>query len=490
MDTLRQSCYVVLASSRVIVSGRLMPATLIISTKTGKIEFISKTVLLESELPVDGVAYYKDYSPMVLMPGLVDAHVHLNEPGRTEWEGFYTGTQAAAFGGVTTVVDMPLNSIPPTTTVAGLEAKVKAAAGQCWVDVGFYGGLIPGNVAELKPLLKAGVEEFPAVSSDDIQVAMAELADADMPLMFHAEMLPASFSQNEKGEEEIDTEKKSSKSYATFLSSRPSALETTAIQEIISLAHIAPKLHLHIVHLSSAKAIPLLREARENGINITAETCFHYLTLAAEGISDGDTRYKCCPPIREQGNQDQLWDEVLEHAADGVVKTIVSDHSPCTPNLKMLPNHVPGHIGGDQEDPGNFMEAWGGISSVGLGLPILWTEINHRYNGGVTPSGSLFLEEVAKWCCANTATQVKLGGLKGSLDVGYDADVCVFDDEAEWTIKPSAMLFRNKCSPYEGKAMKGMVRETWLRGQKIFSKEEGFMQKNPQGKIINHYSPE
>ncbi|EGD98858.1 allantoinase [Trichophyton tonsurans CBS 112818] len=472
---------VVMASSRAIISGILTPATIVISTATGKITSISKTVVSECEFKGQNISY-KDYSPWVLMPGLVDAHVHLNEPGRTEWEGFYTGTQAAAFGGVTTVIDMPLNSIPPTTTVPWLEEKVKAAEDQCWVDYGFYGGLVPNNASELKSLVKSnvkgfkgflidsGVEEFPAVSSGDIKSAMEELANEKTVLMFHAEMESPGNSEGQ-GHGGCSSSK-SPTSYSTFLSSRPPKLETTAVQEILSLSHVAPDLPLHIVHLSAVESIPMLREARGKGAKITAETCFHYLSLVAEDIQDGDTRFKCCPPVRGKANQDQLWDELLRHSSDGVIKTVVSDHSPCTPNLKMLPSHIPGNTG--EEKSGDFMEAWGGISSVGLGLPILWTEIQRRFKGDFTPAGKPFLEEIAQWCCSNTAAQVSCDKLKGSLAVGYDGDVCVFDDKAEWVVEPSTMLFRNKCSPYQGKTMKGIVRETWLRGRKVFTRSEGF----------------
>ncbi|KAL1959819.1 hypothetical protein VTO42DRAFT_964 [Malbranchea cinnamomea] len=492
----------VLASSRAIVSGRLTPATITISLVTGKITSVIHSVLPASSFPPG--TPYKDYSPLVLMPGIVDSHVHLNEPGRTEWEGFFTGTQAAAFGGVTTVIDMPLNAIPPTTTVEGLRAKIEAAQGQCWVDIGFYGGVIPGNTSELKPLVRegvrgfkgflidSGVDEFPAVSSEDVRKAMLELADEPTTLMFHAEMVPQELGSGRKHEEHEELENEPT-SYSTFLASRPSSFETVAIEEILSLSHIAPQLPLHIVHLSAMQAIPLLREARRKGVNITAETCFHYLSLAAENISDGDTRHKCCPPIRERANQDKLWQELLRHAAaDGVIKTVVSDHSPCTPNLKLLPAHIPGSdTERGMEKPifaasnGDFMSAWGGISSVGLGLPILWTELSQRYKGSsISPSGVHFLEEIVQWCCVNTATQVGLETQKGNLAVGYDGDVCIFDDEAEWTVDPSTMLFRNKCSPYEGKTLKGVVRETWLRGHMVFSRKDGFVEGVPAGKLL------
>ncbi|KKZ60794.1 allantoinase [[Emmonsia] crescens] len=456
------------------------------------------------------------------MPGLVDAHVHLNEPGRTEWEGFETGTRAAAFGGVTTVIDMPLNAIPPTTTVGGLREKIAAAAGKCWVDVGFYGGVVPGNVQELKGLVEAGVrgfkgflidsgvEEFPAVSPADIKAAMLELADLPTTLMFHAEMLPVT--NGDTPSTTIPSPAGAPTSYSTFLTSRPSTFETTAISTILSLAPLAPNLPLHIVHLSAMEAIPLLKAARAQGINITAETCFHYLSLAAEEVSDGDTRHKCCPPIRSQANQDALWEELSQHASvQGVIKTVVSDHSPCTPALKILPAHIPGSCAASnnnnnnnnnnyniqtndkEEEEGNFLKAWGGISSVGLGLPILWTELERRRSVAdststdtptSTSSTTSALEDIVQWCCANTSKQVGLSSQKGDLSVGYDGDVCVFDETEEWVVQPDTMLFRNKCSPYQGRKLKGVVRETWLRGQKVYTRDGGFVEAKPVGKLL------
>lgn len=517
----------VIASSRVAQAGLLTAGTIVISNETGKITAVFDSVLPPSEFP-EGTPY-RDYSPHVILPGLVDAHVHLNEPGRTEWEGFYTGTQAAAFGGVTTVIDMPLNAIPPTTTVANLHTKIQAAQGKCWVDVGFYGGIIPGNASELRALVRegvrgfkgflidSGVEEFPAVSSSDIEQVFAELADEPTTVMFHAEMLPPI---TDSVGDDVQTSLPPLaphgplNAYQTFLQSRPPAFETYAIEEILSLAHLAPNLPLHIVHLSAMEGIPLLRKARSQGINITAETCPHYLSLAAEQVLDGDTRHKCCPPIRNQSNQDRLWSELLDHANDGVIKTVVSDHSPCTPDLKLLPSHVPGHCApaaGTVKDlmldqsTGDFFSAWGGISSVGLGLPILWTEMSRRgltgsasqTDGLSTPSTDTSptaatnkaLTTLVQWCCTNTASQVGLSNTKGSIAPTLDADFCIFDDCALWTVEPSTMLFRNKCSPYQGKTMRGIVRETWVRGRIVFSKgaeseNGGFVGGKPTGRLL------
>ncbi|KAK3074044.1 Allantoinase [Teratosphaeriaceae sp. CCFEE 6253] len=496
LEATHASDITVLASSRAVVEDRLTEATVVISLNTGKIISIFHSVLPASSFPPG--TPYTDYSPHVLLSGLVDAHVHLNEPGRTEWEGFWTGTRAAAFGGVTAVVDMPLNAIPPTTTMAGLKEKVAAAQGQCWVDVGFYGGIVPGNVHELKPLVRAGVrgfkgfmidsgvEEFPAVSSTNIAAVFRELADEPTTVMFHAEMPPPiSDSVGDDVQWSLPPLVPTGPldRYRTFLDSRPTSFEMYAILEILSLAHLAPDLPLHVVHLSAVEAIPIIRRAHAAGVKITTETCFHYLSLAAEQIQDGDTRHKCCPPIREQANQDGLWQELLE-PNDSIIKTVVSDHSPCTPNLKLLPSHVPGANDASKADPtqskGDFFSAWGGISSVGLGISILWTEAMRRS----LPIDDT-LRDIARWCCANTAKQVGLEHRKGALKVGMDGDVAVFDDEAEFEVQSSAMLFRNKCSPYQGKTLRGVVRETWLRGRRIHSRRDGFAEKaGPFGTLL------
>jgi len=486
----------VLASSRAIISGELGAATIVISLDTGRITSIFHSILPPSDFPIE--TPYVDHSPHIILPGLVDAHVHLNEPGRTEWEGFWTGTQAAASGGVTTVIDMPLNAIPPTTTVNGLREKLRAAEGQCWVDVGFYGGIVPGNVEELKPLVRegvrgfkgflidSGVAEFPAVSSTDISEVMIELADQPTTLMFHAEMIPPiadSVGDDVQWSLPPLAPIGPLNEYKTFLASRPTSFEIYAISEILDLAHLAPHLPLHIVHLSAIEAIPLLREAREAGVKVTAETCFHYLSLAAEKISNGDTRHKCCPPIRTQANQDGLWDELLRED-DSVIKTVVSDHSPCTPELKLLPPHLNGNQlptppSEDDKEPGNFFSAWGGVSSVGLGLPILYTS-------ALENKRAITAEDIARWCCANTARQVGLEKSKGQLAVGFDGDLCVFEDETEWVVGANGegMLFRNRVTAYQGKKMKGCVRETWLRGRRIYERGKGFADAKPGGTLL------
>jgi allantoinase len=331
---------------------------------------------------------------------------------------------------------------------------------------------------------------------------MTTLSSTPTTLMFHAEMIPpitASVGDDVQTSLPPLSPSGPLTSYSTFLSSRPPAFETYAIEEILSLSHLAPELQLHIVHLSAVEAIPLLRAARERGVKITAETCFHYLALASEEVDDGDTRHKCCPPIRSSSNRDGLWSELSQ--PDSVLQTIVSDHSPCTPELKLLPDtccgasevkivdKVKGVNGeilskeeAEEKEKGDFFASWGGISSVGLGLPILWTSSTSR-------SSPLSITDVVRLCAVNTAKQVGLSHQKGALRPGMDADVCVFDDNAEWVVGREQMLFRNKVSPYQGRMMRGVVMETWVRGQKVFEREGangGFVGKGglPVGKLL------
>ena len=323
------------------------------------------------------------------------------------------------------------------------------------------------------------MEEFPRVSTKDVAEAMSELADEPTTLMFHAEMIPPiSKSVGDSVTSSLPPLAPSGPvdQYSTFLDSRPPAFETYAIEEVISLASLAPNLPLHIVHLSALEAIPVLRRAQAAGVKITAETCFHYLSLAAEGIADGDTRHKCCPPIRTQANQDCLWEE-LTRKNESVIQTVVSDHSPCTPDLKLLPYDIAGASKAPSEKAkGDFFAAWGGVSSVGLGISILWTEGSKR---------GIKVEDIVRWCCRNTAKQVGLEYQKGDLRAGLDGDVAVFDDEAEWEVVPSTMLFRNKCSPYQGRRLRGVIRETWLRGERIHGRGSGFNEKlGPTGKLL------
>lgn len=315
---------------------------------------------------------------------------------------------------------------------------------------------------------------------------MTTLKDSPTILLFHAEMIPPI---TDSVGDDVQTSlpplapKGALDSYNAFLMSRPPAFETYAIEEILSLAHLAPNLQLHIVHLSAIEAIPLLRAARESGIKISAETCFHYLTLASEEVADGDTRHKCCPPIRSAINRSGLWAELLRKH-DSVIETIVSDHSPCTPELKLLPDHLANLDmvrSATAEEKGDFFASWGGISSVGLGLPILWTS---AHANAMSPTGAVSIIDVVKWCCVNTAKQVGLDHLKGKIARGMDADFCVFDDVGEFILGKAEMLFRNKVSPYQGRKLKGIVKATYVRGQTVYTKDVGFAKGMPTGKLL------
>ncbi|ODQ79845.1 hypothetical protein BABINDRAFT_161525 [Babjeviella inositovora NRRL Y-12698] len=444
----------VIASDHVLIGSEIVPATVIFSVESGKILNIYKEVLsLDSPvLSRYDVAEFRDVSPLHVLPGLVDAHVHLNEPGRTEWEGFATGTKAAAAGGVTTVVDMPLNAIPPTTTLENFHIKLEAAKGQTWVDVGFWGGLVPDNLEDLVPLIQAGVrgfksfliesgvDEFPAISLAHISAAMEKVADYKTLLMFHAEMEPA---------EPVAANATDPTLYSTFLESRPDSFETTAIAGIIGCAAKNPTVPLHIVHLATHEAVPMIVRAQQQGLKVSAETCFHYLSLSAETIPNCSTHFKCCPPIRTEGNKQLLWKALR----DGVIQTVVSDHSPCTPELKGL-------------ERGDFMEAWGGIASVGLGLPIMYTE-------GLKLSPPVSLVEILRWTSTNTAKQVGLGHRKGQISVGYDADLAIFDPAASHKVENARTFFKNKLTAYDGLDLQGRVTETIVRGNTVFTLADG-----------------
>jgi allantoinase len=327
---------------------------------------------------------------------------------------------------------------------------------------------------------------------------MTTLKDSPTTLMFHAEMLPPSAAAAQQPDPPLQSSGEPS-TYRTFLDSRPPAFETCAVEEILSLTHLAPQLHLHIVHLSATECIPILRQARDRGVNITAETCFHYLGLASDDIQDGDTRHKCCPPIRSRTNQDRLWDELGD--ADGCIKTIVSDHSPCTPELKLLPPHLQPVVHPEsgsnaavasttpasspaKESRGDFFAAWGGISSVGLGLPILYTAASERAARGESAPSII---DMVRMCSQATARQVGLGHRKGGIRAGMDADVCVFDDEDAWVLRAADMRWKNRCSPWEGHAFKGRVHATWVRGQQVFQlggENAGFVGQRPVGEPI------
>jgi len=396
------------------------------------------------------------------MPGLVDTHVHVNEPGRSDWEGFATATRAAAAGGVTTIVDMPLNSIPATTTLAGLREKLEAASGKCLVDVAFWGGLVPGNTGELAKLWDAGVvgfkcflvhsgvDEFPNVTEKDLREAMPELARLGAPLIVHAELpgpIEAACGQTSDGKIE--------RTYDAFLRARPRAAENEAVELMIRLSR-ETGCRIHIVHHSSADALPMLREAKASGVAITAETCPHYLHFAAEEIRDGATEFKCCPPIRERKNRERLWDALR----DGTIDMVVSDHSPCPPEMKL-------------REQGDFTKAWGGISSLQLRLPVMWTEAKPR---------GFAINQLTEWLCAAPARQVGLHQRKGSIAVGCDADIVIWNPDREFQVSPSLIHHRHKVTPYAGEILHGVVEKTFLRGQMVYDGAE--FVSNPRGEII------
>jgi allantoinase len=374
-----------------------------------------------------------DLGDLALLPGLVDSHVHVNEPGRTEWEGFATATRAAAAGGVTTIVDMPLNSLPPTVTTDALAVKRAAAEGRCAVDVGFWGGAIPGNRAELRPLHEAGVygfkcflspsgvEEFPALDETGLRAAMTEIAGFGGLLIAHAED-PGHLAEPD------------GPGYAEFLASRPPGAEHTAVARVARLA-AETGCRAHIVHLSDTGSLPLLAGWRDRGARISAETCPHYLALTAEEVPEGGTEFKCCPPIRDPANRDGLW----RGLADGLIGCVVSDHSPCVPELKK----------------GGFDTAWGGISSLQLGLPVTWTAARARGHG---------LDDVARWMAAGPAELVGLAA-KGRIDEGCDADLVAFAPDREFTVDPGALRQRHPVTPYAGRSLTGVVERVWLRGE-------------------------
>jgi allantoinase len=425
-----------LRSRRIVgPDGRIRPGTVLI--EQGRIRaLVSRpaTATVPPDVPVE------DLGTRVIAPGLVDCNVHIDEPGRTDWEGFATATRAAAAGGVTTLVDMPLNCLPVTTTRAALEEKLRATAGQLHVDVGFWGGVVPGNGGELANLAAAGalggkaflahagVDEFPEATEADLRAAMPLLRDAGLPLLAHAELNPGGAAAA-AGDP---------RSYAGYLRSRPAAWEDAAIALLVRLAR-ETGCAVHVVHLSSAASLEQIARAKADGLHVTAETCPHYLCFEAESIPDGATEYKCAPPIRDHENREALWRGLKE----GVIDFVASDHNPCVPSLK-------GQEGGD------FMEAWSGIASLQLGLPAVWTEASRRGHS---------LGEISNWMSARPAALAGLARRKGQIAAGFDADLVVWDPDAEIEVDAQNLHFRHKVSPYLGRRLMGRVEATFLRGQ-------------------------
>jgi allantoinase len=399
-----------------------------------------------------------DTGDAVLMPGVVDTHVHLNDPGRSEWEGFDSGTRAAAAGGITTVVDMPLNSIPATTNVAGLALKRAAAQGRCHVDVAFWGGVVPGNAEDIGKmwqdgvlgfkcfLAPSGVDEFEHVDENDLRIALPMLAQMGAPLLVHAE-LPSRLLAVMEGAR--------SNEYANYLATRPDAAEVEAVQLLLELSR-STGARIHFVHVASSDVLPILRAARAEGLPISAETCSHYLHFTAESIPDGGTQWKCAPPIRSAATRERLWQALM----DGDLDLIASDHSPAPPGMK-------------QPVDGSFVDAWGGIASLQLSLPVVWTGARAR---GVT------LTQVSDWMAAAPA---RLAGLthKGAIEVGRDADFVVFEPDTEWTVNAATLHHRHALTPYDGERLTGMVRATYVRGQLTYDAAAGHTQ--PVGRLIH-----
>lgn len=423
-------------SSRVVLPNGVQEATVLVDG-----ERIAEVVLGKSR-----VASAIDFGDRVLGPGLIDCHVHVNEPGRTEWEGFDTATRAAAAGGVTALVDMPLNSLPVTTTRAALEQKKQASLGKCRVDVGFWGGVVPGNSADLSALAEggalgckaflvhSGIDEFPNATADDLREAMPVLRDAGLPLLAHAELdLGAVLTSDDK------------RTYRRYLESRPPSWEDEAIRLLVELCR-ETRCPVHIVHLSSAGSLPTLRAAKAEGLPITVETCPHYLCLEAGSIPDGATFYKCAPPIRDARNRDALWQGLFE----GVIDFVITDHSPCLPALKLA-------------ESGDFDAAWGGIASLQLGLPAVWTEGSKR---GAT------LLQLFRWMSQAPAEFAGLAGKKGRIASGYDADFLVFGPDEALLVEPERLFFRHKVSPYLGQRLLGRVHSTVLRGECVYDGEQ------------------
>ncbi|WP_327294398.1 MULTISPECIES: allantoinase AllB [unclassified Streptomyces] len=421
----------VLRSTRVITPQGTRAAS--VAVAGGK---IAAVLPYDAEVP-EG-ARLTDFGDDVLLPGLVDTHVHVNDPGRTEWEGFWTATRAAAAGGITTLLDMPLNSLPPTTTAANLRTKQDVARSKAHIDVGFWGGAIPSNVKDLRPLYDAGVfgfkcflspsgvEEFPELDQEELARSMAEIAGFGGLLIVHAE----------DPHQLADAPQRSGPQYADFLASRPRAAENAAIEGLIALARRLDA-RIHVLHLSSSDALPLIAAAKREGVRVTVESCPHFLTLTAEEVPDGATEFKCCPPIREAANQDALW----QGLADGTIDCIVSDHSPCTTDLKTP----------------DFADAWGGISSLQLGLPAIWTAARERGHS---------LDDVVRWMSTAPAALAGLSG-KGAIEAGRDADFAVLAPDDTFTVDPAELYHRNQVTAYAGKTLYGVVRSTWLRGVRI-----------------------
>lgn len=404
-----------------------------------------RDVVAQEEIPPETTR--EDFGNMALLPGLVDSHVHINEPGRTEWEGFYTATRAAAAGGYTMLVDMPLNCVPATTTVPALEAKRLPAQGKCRVDWGAWGGVVKDNQNEIQALARAGVlgfkcflvhpgvKEFTMVGEKDLRRSLPHVAKTGLPLLVHAE-LPGPIDAATERLHDADWTR-----YDTYLQSRPDHAELAAISLMLSLCREFG-FRLHIVHLATGKGLEMLRAARTEGLPVSVESCPHYLHLEAERIDDRSTQCKCAPPIRGRENREQLW----QGLRDGVIDMVVSDHSPCPPTMKRM-------------EEGNFQTAWGGIASLSMTLPVMWTEAHPR---------GFSLTDIVRWLAEKPAQLAGCAARKGRIAAGCDADFIVFDPDAEFTVTVDRLHHRHAISPYLGERLHGMVKRCYLRGQLSF----------------------
>lgn len=437
----------VIASDRVALRQEIRPAAILI--ESGRIAAVGERGDFQG-LPRE------DLGPLMLMPGLIDCHVHINEPGRTEWEGFETATRAAAAGGVTTVADMPLNSSPVTTTLEALAAKEEAARGRLFVDCGFHCGLVHGNARAIPELLKAGVlgvkafmvhsgiDEFPSADRGDLAAALESIAGQGVPLLVHAELdrIPARAVTPPN-------------SYAAYLASRPDGWEVEAIELLIDLCR-RYRSPVHIVHLSSSHALPSVARAKTSGLPLTVETAPHYLTFASEEISDGATHFKCAPPIRGSANRERLWIALQ----DGLIDMIATDHSPCPPSMKLM-------------EQGDFAEAWGGVSSLQLLLPAVWSGLRSR---------QIPIERLCAWLCEAPARLLGLAEERGRIAPGFRADLVAWDPDASFTVDAEKLQHRHKITPYHGRSLWGKVHATYLKGARIFS--DGEVVSTPRGEIV------
>lgn len=436
-------------SNRVITPDGIRKAVVII--KNGKIAAVV------DELP-EGELEVTDIGNSVLMAGIVDPHVHINEPGRTDWEGFDTATKAAIAGGITAMVEMPLNASPVTTTAAAFDEKVKAATGKLHTNCGFWGGVIPGNEKDIEPLIEkgvlgfkaflthSGIDEFPNVTEDDLRKAMPIIAKHGLPLLVHCEL----------SSDLNPPPPASSRSYTEYLASRPCKWEDDAIALMIKLCEEF-NCPTHIVHLSSASSLKQIAEAKQMGLPLTVETAQHYLYFCAEDIEDGRTEFKCAPPVRERENNEQLWQALK----DGLIDFVATDHSPAPPEMKGM-------------NSGDFMNAWGGISSIQFALPVLWTAVQkHGYS----------ISDIAKWLCERPALLPQFK-TKGKIDKGYDADLVVWNPEQKFTVAEKDIYHKHKSTPYLGQELSGVVEQTWLGGEKVFA--DGKILHLNKGHILYH----